>query len=232
MNNGEKVYFNNAEHFCSSNFAELYKDNDLTIKQYTEEKASYDFRIKKEVFNIIKDVDVNALLHLRNCYSDLVKLYENPDYNEVCVTGYTYDYIPEVKEDMIDMPMEYTLNTIHEFDLLVKELNKRGIRLDDPKPFNSIKHKDNLVIIAPDLFYINQPVDMLERNYTIANLYIMKKWLKEYPLIEQYERNTLYRLIFKDYDNDFNNDYYGSMKKRLKGRTPNDVLYRIFGEKV
>lgn len=232
MNNGQEIVFPNAEYICKSRIANIYKYGDLAIKVYDDDEALYPDRIPKEVFDAVSSVNVNALLKLRDCYSDFVELYDKEDCNEVAVTGFTYDYIEEEKVDMIDLPMEYTLNTIHEFDLLVKEFNKRGILLVDPKPGNSILTKDNLVIIDPDLFEINQSEEALRKNYEIANHYIMKKWVKEFPIIERYEEQELAKILFNDYEDNFNDNYYGVMKRRLKAKTPNELLCRKIGERI
>ncbi len=234
LNNGEKVYFDNANLLCVSNFGFIYRDGNLTIKKYNDEDLSdYDLRITEDVFNAVKGVDSKALLHLRDCYSDLLNLYEDPDYDEVGVTGYTYDFIEEDNEPMIDKPMEYTLNSIHELDILVKELNKRRILLEDPKPGNSLVTKDNLVIIDPDLFEINQNDSELRNNYSVVNKYIALKWARENSIIDEYEFNCLKRMLFDDFDNDFNTDYYNSMKKRLsRFKSPKDYLYYNLGERI
>ena len=231
MNNGKELIYEGAKHIVDSRFADIYKFEEITIKKYYD-SVSPNLRITKDVFNEVSQVDKNALLKLRECFTEVIKPYKGMDYEEECVTGYTYDYIEAYNQKMIEMPMEYTLNTIHEFDILIKELNKRGILLEDPNKGNSIITKDNLVIIDPDLFEINQSEEALRENYEIANRYIMQKWAMEYPLIEEYERQEMMIQIFGDYDNDFNDDYYGSMKRRLKTKKPSDLLYTIFGEKV
>ena len=234
LNNGEKVYFDNADLLCVSNFGFIYRDGNLTIKKYNDEDLSdYALRITEDIFNEVKDVDSKALLHLRDCYSDLLNIYDDYDYNEVGVTGYTYDFIEEDSEPMIDKPMYYTLNSIHELDLLVKEFNKRRILLEDPKAGNSIVTKDNLVIIDPDLFELNQSDIELRNNYLVANRYIAYKWAREYSIIDEGEFNALKNMLCRYSDSDFNTDYYGSMKRRLlKYKTPREYLYHHFGERI
>lgn len=228
--NGELI-FPNGKHFRSSNFANIYTDGKTVLKEYYKDVSRY-LRIYKEAFDELSKVNSPAFLKLRECFTETIKPCEGYDFEVTNVIGYTYDYIEESYQDMIDMPMEYTLNTIHEFDLLVKECNKRGILLDDPNKGNSLVTKDNLVIIDPDLFEIRRTEDELESNYEIANRYIVNKWASEYPLIEKYEVDELFTQYFKDYDKDFKYDYYQSMKMRLKEKTPNDLLYKTFGEKI
>ena len=232
INDCEELKLPNSELLCRSRFANIYTDGKTVLKEYYKDVSMF-LRIYQETFEKLSDVNSPAFIKLRDCYTaDIPDYVLYADDDEKFVIGYTYDYITEVGTDMIDMPMEYTLNTIHEFDLLVKELNKRRILLDDPNNGNSLITKDNLVIIDPDLFELDQDSKMLRKNYEIANRYIMNKWAREYPLIEEYEVNELFRQYFKDYDDDFNDNYYQSMKRRLKEKTPNDLLYKVFGEKI
>ena len=125
------------------------------------------------------------------------------------------------------------MDAIHELDLLVKELNKRGILLDDPNSGNSIVTKDNLVIIDPDLFEINQSERELLNNYSIANQYLAYKWADEYSINDHNDFKTLMKNLFDDFDNDFNTDYYNSMSKRLsKVKTPREYISKVLGQSL
>ena len=232
LDNGEKVYFDNAKRLVVSNFGYIYRDDDLAIKKYKDDD-DYFLRITEDLFNNLSEVDSKALLNLKDVYTDFINLFDDLDYNETCVTGYTYDFVNKDNEKMIDKPIDYTLNTIHELDLLVKELNKRGILLDDPNCGNSIVTKDNLVIIDPDLFEINQSEKELLNNYSIANQYLAYKWADEYSINDHNDFKTLMKNLFDDFDNDFNIDYYNSMSKRLsKVKTPREYISKVLGQSL
>ncbi len=140
------------------------------------------------------------------------------------LTGYTSEFIETRKGAMVDLPMEYTLNTLYEFRKLLKILNDNNILIADTNRNNSIVGFDNLVIIDPDSYEFNEISCEIEKeNMESINRYLLSKWVAEMPITDK----TVFEKISKELFDYEEGDYLDVMSKRLRGKTPRDVINRI-----
>ena len=140
--------------YKDTHFSTLYLRGNELIKVYDDSKAPSYERISERVFNNLTSINSEAFLNLRKCYSAKVQLME--EYPEDVVTAYTYDYIKSIDNKMIDMPMDYTIETLYRFRELVELLNLRRIEIRDAHAKNVVRTENGLVIIDPDR-YISSP---------------------------------------------------------------------------
>jgi 5-methylthioribose kinase len=119
---------------------------------------------------------------------------------------------------MIDMPMDYTINTLYEFDKIIKFLNKEKILIGDSHAGNVIITDDNLVIIDPDYYEFNDKAS--RRNRELINFYITDLWAIEYGLYNYFDKKALNDILYKGYMQ----DYLKENIKRLDEKTPRDLI--------
>ena len=223
-NNNSFISFDNAkkEHFGSC--SEIYVQDDLAIKKYYDDKCpKYFGRLDKNVFETLKTIDSNSFIKLIDYYSK--EDYVGNDYQEV-LTGYTYKYVNEINQLMIDMPMGYTLNTLYEFRLLLEYLNGNHLIVREANARNVVKSEKNLVIIDPDSYCFDDV--NYKDNLKMLNNYVSKLWFQEYGSYSFDDYQKIAELFnYKDSDT-----YLKEMYEKLKGDTPRDLLDKVFDKKT
>lgn len=203
--------------YKDTHFSTLYLRGNELIKVYDDSKAPSYERISERVFNNLTSINSEAFLNLRKCYSAKVQLME--EYPEEVVTAYTYDYIKSIDNKMIDMPMDYTIETLYRFRELVELLNLRRIEIRDAHAKNVVRTENGLVIIDPDR-YISSP-EAYHNNLRKINEYIIDLWGDEFGLEEEnLQRDDIKNLFF----NDDVDAYIDVMKSRLNEKTPRDLI--------
>lgn len=224
INNDSFVSFDNAKGVNYGSCSEIYVDGDLAIKKYFEDKSPMFFgRMDKDVFETLKTIDSNCFIDLKDSFSKQAIIV---DEKEEVLTGYTYKYIKAIDQLMIDMPMEYTLNTLYEFRLLLEYLNGYHLAVRDAHARNVVKGENNLVIIDPDCYYFDD--EAYKDNLIMLNNYVSKLWFQEYGKYS-YEDFKKINQLFKFSDKDL---YLKEMHESLKGDTPRDLLDKVFDRKT
>lgn len=152
----------------------VFSDGNIAMKRYFDE--CYIYRIKEEVFNKLKEVNNPCFVN----FMDLIKVKRR---GKEIVDGYTYKYIEEVGDYMIDLPMEYTYETLHQFQKLLEQFNELKVFVDDAYEDNLVLSKDGLVIIDPDIYSIYKGEDLNElrkHNKEFLLYYLIDLWEDEY----------------------------------------------------
>lgn len=220
---GKIIEFENALLYDEGFYGEVYKDGDLMIKKYMSERSDYYDRLSPAMFDILSSISSPAFINLIDSFKTKVRLFPD-DYDIDMLTGYTSEFIATRKGAMVDLPMEYTLNTLYEFRKLLKILNDNNILIADTNRNNSIVGFDNLVIIDPDSYEFNEISCEIEKeNMESINRYLLSKWVAEMPITDKAVFEKISKELF-DYEE---GDYLDVMSKRLRGKTPRDVINRI-----
>ena len=223
-NNDSYISFDNARGVNYGSCSEIYVDGDLAIKKYFEDKFSEYFgRMDKKVFETLKTIDSNCFIDLQDYFSKQTLI---GDEKEEILTGYTYKYIKAIDSLMIDMPMEYTLNTLYEFRYLLEYLNGYHLVVRDAHARNVVKGEKNLVIIDPDCYRFDD--EDYKDNLIMLTNYVSKLWFQEYGKYSYEDFKKIANLFeFKDKDL-----FLKEMHERLKGDTPRDLLDNVFERKT
>lgn len=220
MENKKRI--GNYVEFKDSNFATLYlKDNEV-LKVYDSTIRS-DFRLSEKMFDELSSLKSKAFLNLRDCYMDDINI---EGYTENVVSAYSYDFIEKMSTKMIDMPMEYTIESLYRFKNLVELLNMHRIMICDAHSLNVIPNENGLVIIDPDRYYFAP--DAHAYNLYKINEYISDLWGDEYGLFDDDpERDKIKNLFYSD---DLFH-YLEVMQSRLNEKTPRDLLDKVYRKK-
>jgi len=220
---GKVIEFENALLYDEGYYGEVYKDGDLMIKKYMSERSDYYDRLSPAIFDILSDISSPAFINLIDSFKTKVRLFPD-DYDIDMLTGYTSEFIETRKGLMVDLPMEYTLHTLYEFRKLLKILNDNNILIADTNRNNSIVGFDNLVIIDPDCYEFNEiSCDIEKENMESINRYLLSKWVAEMRITDKAVAEKIREKLF-DYEK---GDYLDVMSKRLRAKTPRDVINRI-----
>lgn len=196
--------------------SQIYKVGDKIIKRYKDGEDDY-VRLQKEVFDILKKSNLPAFMKLRDVYTEDVQLFVDDDFKEM-ITAYSYDYIETINKKMIDLPMEYTLSSMCELKKLVEFLNNNNVLIGDSSAANCLVTEDNLVVIDPDYFEINDKCE--EENLKEINHYISDLWCEEYGLKSMDD----IRLISKQFYDKNIDLYLYKMNMRLTEETPREFI--------
>ena len=219
-NRGNIVEFNNATMFKNTHYSDLYFDGDKLIKVYDDDKAPSHVRLTEGVFKSLSSINCDAFLKLRDCYVEELNL---DGYLDDAVTAYSYDYIENVDKKMIDMPMEYTIESLYRFRELVELLNMRRVAIRDAHGENVLVTENGLVVIDPDMYYSSPEVH--NTNLQNVNEYIVDLWGDEYGLSygDKENRNKIRELFYyTDVDS-----YIDMMIPRLNEKTPRDLIEKV-----
>lgn len=208
-------------------FGTTYKYGDIVIKRYfTNETAAG--HIKEDVFDRLKDIKEKSFIDLIDCsYSQMTHFCS--DYGKRVISAYSSKYISKIHKKSIDMPVDYTINSLKELLKLAKRINELNIKMEDTFGDNLIIGKDNIVVIDPDLYEIDEILDDLE-NLKGINNYISDLWCLEYGIKETDDISCKeIRSLFFDYSYD---DYLKVMSERLNEfTTPRRLIRKTLKEK-
>ena len=200
------------------------KCNDIVIKRYFDD--CFINRIYGDVFDKLKTID-------NNCFIKLIDKKMTEIHGVDKVKEYTYKYITKLNELMIDLPMEYTYETLHQYQLILNKLNKLKISIFDANENNAIISSNGLTIIDPDLYSIDKSEytkGLIDHNKEYITLYISELWREEFILKhgEKYRKQLYFDInpfekLFKC--NNDNIDY--NLKERFNAKTPDELLYKL-----
>lgn len=208
--------YGKASKLCESTFAKMYINEGTLIKKYRAE-ADYYSRLDLDVFNKLCELDSPCFINLKDCYTSTVTMPRDGKEKEV-INAYTSDFIRKKITKTIDMPMEYTLETLYEFKKIVEFLNNNSIVIVDECAKNCIVSKNGIVIVDPDFFKL----DSLAYKFNLShiNTYIIDLWCNEYGIYDLGGYRDLEKLFYKK----STEDYYEVMKERLDEKTPREVI--------
>jgi hypothetical protein len=207
---------------CGNN-AQVYKDGNLSYKEYMDDCYS---RIKREVFESLKDINHPNFIKLRDLYHIDDK-----------VMGYSYDYVKSSDNLMIDMPIEYTYQNLYQLKSLLNELNKRKILIDDENYNNVIVGNDSLVIIDPDMYRIHNSEDYVRRENTSLLIgYLTTLWGEEYIKKHGIKYckyfNYGYNLLDDYFDRYSIRDIEGDISNKLNTNTIDELISNVVKKRV
>ncbi len=179
---GEVDYYNrhfdrfnlkNMEYINKGLCAEIYSDDEQIFKKYFP-LTPRTYRLKENVFDILKDINNPHFIELYEIYnrSNQIDLYKSiRDEHEFIVSAYTAKYYKDNSVNALLEDKNYLLENFCELEKLFEELTKNNICTNDVKRDNSILGKNGIVIIDPDLFYIVDSSDAFLRQMNKKNLF-------------------------------------------------------------
>ncbi len=215
-NGNDIIEFTDIKGNLNSDISHLYIDGNKVIKVYNEDINDFN-RLDKDIFDKLSKLDSKAFLKLRDYYGVNVKRIID-DKEIPMTTAYSYDYVNRKDKFMIDMPMDYTINTLYEFDKIVKYLNDEKILIGDSHAGNVVISDNNLVIIDPDYYEFSNFAK--RRNRELINFYITDLWCLEAGLSNYFDRKAVTDILYKGYMQ----DYLKENIKRLDEKTPRDLI--------
>ena len=207
--------YGNAVKLYDTTFAKMFLSGNTLIKKYKLETDVYS-RLDLDVFNVLSKLKSTSFIKLNECFTENVVL---PTGEEIeILNGYTSEFLRKKITKMIDMPIDYTLETLYEFKRIVEFLNENSVVIVDECAANCIVSKNGLVIVDPDFFKHDD--NAYNYNLSHINTYIESTWSKEYGIYNLRDKNKLHSLFYdKNVDN-----YYDVMKERMDEDTPRKVI--------
>ena len=179
---GEVDYYNrhfdrfnlkNMKYINKGLCAEIYSDDEQIFKKYFP-LTPRTYRLKENVFDILKDINNPHFIELYEIYnrSNQIDLYKSIcDEHEFIVSAYTAKYYKDNSVNALLEDKNYLLENFCELEKLFEELTKNNICTNDVKRDNSILGKNGIVIIDPDLFYLVESSDAFLRQINKKNLF-------------------------------------------------------------
>ena len=207
----------------SGSCGEVYSNGDIAYKKYFDD--CFINRINKDVFDVLKTIDSDAFVKLMG-YT-----MTNISCNDV-IESYFYKYVNGIDDLMIDLPMEYTYETLHNFQVLLNKLNEKNIAIFDAGEDNVIKSNNGLVIIDPDLYSMDRSgnkrvLNELNKEYLVE--YITSVLKEEY--ISKYNLNKTKKLYNEllELDNIFFecDTLDSNLKDRLNYKNPEELINNL-----
>ena len=210
----------------SGHNADTYRVGNTTLKIYHED--CYNDRISDEVFDSLKGINNASFIKLRD------KKYSKKD----VIKQYYYDYIEKIDKLMIDLPMDYTYESIIKLQELLNKLNELRIYIEDANEDNVIVSNNNIVVIDPDLYkkYKGESLRLLKahnRDFIIS--YITSLWASEYV----FKHGSKYsKLLLKDINpldklfiSDDSYDIDSCIEKGFDCNTPDELITKLIRKK-
>ena len=179
---GEVDYYNrhfdrfnlkNMKYINKGLCAEIYSDDEQIFKKYFP-LTPRTYRLKENVFDILKDINNPHFIELYEIYnrSNQIDSYKSIcDEHEFIVSAYTAKYYKDNSVNALLEDKNYLLENFCELEKLFEELTKNNICTNDVKRDNSILGKNGIVIIDPDLFYLVESSDAFLRQINKKNLF-------------------------------------------------------------
>ncbi len=191
--------------------ATVYKYKDIAIKAYNNSNVV----ITKEIFEALKEIKLNAFLDLIDC-----AYYPYFCLEDEYIKSYSYKYVDKSDTKCIDMPLEYTLNSLYELEKVMKRLNELKIKIIDAHGGNCIPTNDNIVIIDPDRFeFSSTSVEI--NNLKQIKRYVYDLWINE---CEHKLNNAESTMIMHMFDNESIDECITNFSKKVREKTPRDVI--------
>lgn len=169
--NLDKLKYNlNSNFLGKGNQGSVYKiETDKCLKIYNQSGC---IRFDPCVFEIIKELSLDGIY----------KLYDLLYYGKSLKTvgAYTMKYYQSEIDNILDEPIDYTLDNINMLYNSILMLSKHQIGLRDSIPSNVILTKDQIVMIDMDYsFKTGQSRDYLVQKNTWQILYLFKRLYEE-----------------------------------------------------
>lgn len=221
--------------------AYVYHNNKMALKRYYRGTLPR-LRLSPELFDLLKDVRNKHFIRLYDIYCELdnkgLEEYNSGGKN-FSVDAYTSKYYRRDGTEPLLEKKEYLLENIRELEALFTIFTNEGIITDDIKRENSIFQRKRIIIIDPDLYYIDKNISKKERAIInkrkllllfgsicideLQEAYFDKKAIKEY--MEYLDINKV-----KDYFTKVRNDI-GSIQEIDENTNVTDRVAKIL-EKV
>lgn len=182
--NGKKYKYN-SRCFKKLNYGEcanvFYDKNKNIIFKIYDEDLENKYRIKSEIFDILKQIKSPYFMELYNLYMQ-VKLKERIEYNlkkdNFRVDCYTAKYYKKIDIDPIFTDKEYLLSSLKGIEKVFDILSTYRIEVSDIKMQNSVYTKDGIVIIDPDFYFFSiDPESEIKKMNKKAILSLLKSIL-------------------------------------------------------
>lgn len=135
---------------------EVSHNDEIILKEYFG-FINNSYRIKEEIFDILKNIDDKHLIELYDIYTakNKIKIFFGKLLQcQFKVDCYTAKYYSDNSVNALNEPKEYLLENLFELQKLFNILTENNICTKDVKRANTIIGKEGIVIIDPDLFYI------------------------------------------------------------------------------
>lgn len=137
-------------------YAKVLYNNEIIFKKYYSQTIN-EYRIKQEMFDLLKSINNPHLIELYDIYCNfnLLELVSNkigliPFY----IDAYTAKYYPDALVNVLYENKDYILDNFRELEKLFEIFTDNMICTDDIKRDNTILGgKENITIIDHDLFY-------------------------------------------------------------------------------
>lgn len=176
-----------SEYIDKGTCGEIYKYGDMILKKYFLSTEHF-IRIKKDVFDFLKNTDYSCIIKLYNAYmktnySGKSKLlFRINNYSKFTIDAYTAKFYEKFDIDPVFISKEYLLESFYKIESFFNFLSKNKIRVYDIKRGNTIFTESGIVLIDPDLYefiYESSVEKLLIRNKLSLN-YLFKSLLLEH----------------------------------------------------
>ena len=193
MNNLKKMPdLNKYSYLNEGSCALIYKKDKEVLKVYKSE-CNKRFRISKNLFEIIQELDLNNVVKLFNYYFDDNKITFNSSIN-----GYSMQYINDDKTNILLQKSEYLLDVINSLEKTCLKLAKSNISIHDAYHSNIIFNKDGAYLIDVDMYKINK-IKNLKKIY-LHNQKELLNFLKSKMLYDDIDEALSYSKLSTLFD--------------------------------
>lgn len=172
---GKKINLNNYTFLNNGKCANTYHNNTLVFKEYNKDTIS-EFKISKDVFDILKDIDNPNFIKLYDTYM-LTTLFERILYslNAICfsIDAYTAKLYQKENINPLYINKEYLLYNLSEIEKLLNLISSLGIKVDDIHTGNTVYTKDRIIIIDPDFFKLSHTSESRIKSWNKRNVLVL-----------------------------------------------------------
>lgn len=154
--NFQKLELENMKYLSQGDYWEVSYNDEIILKEYFG-FTNNSYRIKENIFDILKSIDDKHLIELYDIYTAKNKIkifFGKLLQSQFKVDSYTAKYYSDNSVNALNEPKEYLLENLFELQKLFNILTENNICTKDVKRANTIIGKEGIVIIDPDLFYI------------------------------------------------------------------------------
>lgn len=181
----EKIICNKGTRINDGMFGNVYSlPNNKCLKLYKLD----DFDFKPDVINEVKNLNLNNYYKINDLLFDKKGVFK----------GYTMDYYKDDNIDILDMPMEYTIENLRSIYKSLMTLADNNIWAQDLHSGNVILSKNDMTVIDVDSYvktFSNYGMRVRDRN--IDALYFVFRDIYLDRLKDCYD--DLYNVFFNEY---------------------------------
>lgn len=171
---GKKINLDDFKVLGNGKCADTYHDGTMVFKKYKEDTRS-DYKISKEVFNILKDINNPHFIELYDIYM-LTSLPERLLYflnaSIFTIDAYTAKYYKKDYIDPLYINKDYLLSNLHEIEKIFCELSRYRVKVGDIHANNTVYTNDTITIIDPDFFQLSTSsqleIEILNKRHIIT----------------------------------------------------------------